>query len=126
MAISKDNTPNSFDFVQSAANFRTSTAAYGDGTLLNAIMQIIEKILPMIMSCFPASSMLVEAAQDPRPGQEMRVKAMALREARKVRGLSFSERMAAAELAVDGMFGQVETMSGEDIAACYDELKGQN
>lgn len=122
MKITQEGTPATFAFVQEAANYRFANAAWGDGKLLDAILQIIEKIIPLIPICFPAKPVFVENVMDLTNAQLRQLHAEALRQARRVPGLKIRDHRAVAEAAYNGMLSQLESMNEEEVSACYDEL----
>jgi hypothetical protein len=124
MKISETETPNSYAFIKSAANYRTSNAAFGDGTFLDAIMKLMEQLIPLFMGCFASKEAFVENVTDLSNWQKYCLQVEAVRQARKIPELkTVRTRRAAAEAAVNGIICQLEEMNDEDVAACYDELK---
>jgi len=123
MSITKTGTPNLYDFVFDSANFRTSNAEWGDGKMLEQIMALVEKLLPMFMACFASKAAFAESVQDPTNWQKFRLHRLALQQARALPGVKFKDHRFVAEAAVDGMLAQAEAMTLAQVEACYDELK---
>jgi hypothetical protein len=122
MTINKDTAPRTVDFIEAAANYRTSNAAWGDGTFLDAIIKIIEQLIPIFMNCWLSKAQFVENVSDLTNTQKAQLYREALKQARRVPGLKIRDHRAAAEAAYNGMLSQIELMTTDEIAACYDEL----
>jgi hypothetical protein len=121
--ITQTETPLSFDFVTSAANYRISNAAFGDGTFLTQIMDLITKLLPIFMTCFASKAAFVENVKDLSWTQKMQLHIAAMQQVRRMRDVPLRNRRAVAEAAFNGMICRLEEMSDDEVSACYDELK---
>lgn len=116
------NTPTTTALIEEAANYRGGEAAWGDGTLLDGILKLMEQLMPFILNCMPSKAAFVDTAQDPTWGQQRRLLGKARRLSRRLPGLTWRERRIAAEEAVTGMMAVGETAAEERLEACYDEL----
>jgi len=122
MKISSDTTPLTYSFVESSANYRTSNAAFGDGKFLEAVLKIVEQLIPIFIDCWISKASFVENVSDLTNTQKAQLHREALKQARRIPGLKIRDHRAAAEAAYNGMLSQIELMTTDEIAACYDEL----
>ncbi|MFA5397551.1 MAG: hypothetical protein WC346_16190 [Methanogenium sp.] len=122
MTINKDTAPRTVDFIEAAANYRTSNAAWGDGTFLDAIIKIIEQLIPIFMNCWLSKAQFVENVKDLTWTQRLQLHRAALQQARRVPNLKIRDHRAAAEAAYNGVLSQLELMDDNELEACYDEL----
>jgi hypothetical protein len=121
--ITEETTPNVFNFVESAANYRNANAAWGDGVFLSQIMALIMKLLPIFMTCFASKEAFVENVKDLTWTQKMQLHIVALRQAKRMSGVARKDHRAVAEAAFNGMASRLEEMSDVEVGACFDELK---
>lgn len=100
---------------------------WGDGSILDAIKQIIEMIMPFIMQCFPASSKFarnrfIATAQRMSGFRQRRIQELCDEQATKVLGITAEDEKAVAEAAANGVIETLPWMTKEDLGALFDEL----
>lgn len=115
--------PNVDKFVENAVGYKAGE--WGDGSILDAIKQIIEMLLPFIIGCFPASAKkdFVETCQNPSGPQVRRLRARARMLARNVDNLRILERSEVARAAADAAMDTAAVMNDSELGSCFEELQ---
>jgi len=123
LKITEAETPNLFKFMNSAGAFGAQ-ATFGDGVLLDALMKLLEKLIPLIttMGCFASKPAFLRGVQNPTPWQMFSLHREALQLARTLPDLSWRAERQLAHEAVNTALCTVETMNEIELGACYDEL----
>jgi hypothetical protein len=121
--ITEAETPNLFKFMQSAGAFGAQ-AAFGDGTLLASLMKLLEMLIPLIttMGCFASKPAFLRGVQNPTAWQMFSLHREALQLARSLPDLSWRAERQLAHEAVNVAMSTVESMTENELSACYDEL----
>jgi len=115
--------PNLDKFVANAAAYKAGE--WGDGSIMEAIKQIIEMMMPFMMQCFAMSAKaeFLETVQNPSGVQKLRLRARALLQARKLSGFSVGDRPEIARSAAQAMVDTAAAMNDDELCACHEEMK---
>ena len=123
LKITEAETPNLYKFMQSAGVFGAQ-ATFGDGVLLDALIKALEKLIPLIttMGCFASKPAFLRGVQNPSAWQMFSLHREALQIARTFPDLSWRAERQLAHETVNVALCNVESMTENELGACYDEL----
>ncbi|WP_455387606.1 hypothetical protein [Petrachloros mirabilis] len=100
---------------------------WGDGSIIAALQQILEMIMPYIMNCFPSKSRFARnrfIAVCQRMGQfrQNQIHELCQQAAPRVDGLLPEDEAWGAEAAANGAIETLPYMSAEQLGQMFDEL----
>lgn len=119
MKITKEHTPALWQIAMNAAK----VGEWGDGQILDAIFQIIERFMPLIMNCFPAAArrQFLRACRNPTRFQERRLLRLCEEQSVLVAGIADEDRLALPEATASGVFAALAMASDAELNAAFDE-----
>lgn len=123
LKITEAETPNLYRFVKSAGVFGAQ-ATFGDGVLLEKLMKLLEMLIPLIttMGCFASKPAFLRGVQNPGFFGLWSLHREALQLAKTFPDLSWRAERQLAHEAVNIALCTAESMSENELGACYDEL----
>lgn len=100
---------------------------WGDGSIIEAIKQIIEMIMPFIMQCFPmgtrfARARFIATAQRMSRFRERQILSMCEEQAALVPGVAPEEEKAVADEAANCIIMGLPGMSAAELGDLFDEM----